>query len=116
MGSSSTGLRPGRLFLLYGGIVFLLFLAVPTAVYLAFDPERLDLNDSARRSAPGQFARLADGYTHYEIGGPPDGRVVVLAAGATVPYYIWDPTFAALTAAGFRVLRYDYYGRGYSDR
>ena len=116
MGSSSTGLRPGRLFLLYGGIVFLLFLAVPTAVYLAFDPERLDLNDSARRSAPGQFARLADGYTHYEIGGPPDGRVVVLAAGATVPYYIWDPTFAALTAAGFRVLRYDYYGRGFSDR
>jgi pimeloyl-ACP methyl ester carboxylesterase len=41
---------------------------------------------------------------------------VVLAAGATVPYYIWDPTFAALVQAGFRVLRYDYYGRGYSDR
>ena len=116
MGSSSTGIKPGRLFLLYGGIVFLLFVVVPAAVYFAFDPERLDLNDSARRSAPGQFARLADGYTHYEIGGPPDGQVVVLAAGATVPYYIWDPTFAALTAAGFRVLRYDYYGRGYSDR
>jgi pimeloyl-ACP methyl ester carboxylesterase len=40
----------------------------------------------------------------------------VLAAGFSVPYYIWDPTFAALTAEGFRVLRYDYYGRGYSDR
>ena len=48
--------------------------------------------------------------------GRPDGRVVVLAAGFSVPYYIWDPTFAALTGAGFRVLRYDYYGRGYSDR
>ena len=42
--------------------------------------------------------------------------VVVLAAGFSVPYYIWDPTFKALTGAGFRVLRYDYYGRGYSDR
>ncbi len=42
--------------------------------------------------------------------------VVVLAAGFSVPYYIWDPTFKALTDAGFRVLRYDYYGRGYSDR
>src|SRR4029434_8626008 len=45
-----------------------------------------------------------------------NGPVVVLAAGFSVPYYIWDPTFAALTNAGFRVLRYDYYGRGYSDR
>jgi len=40
----------------------------------------------------------------------------VLAAGISVPYYIWDPTFTALVQAGYRVLRYDYYGRGYSDR
>jgi pimeloyl-ACP methyl ester carboxylesterase len=116
MGSSSAGVRPGRLLLIYGVIVFLLFVAAPIAVYYASDPERLDLNQSVRAAAPGQFARLGDGYTHYEIGGPSDGRVVVLAAGATVPYYIWDPTFTALVGAGFRVLRYDYYGRGFSDR
>lgn len=29
---------------------------------------------------------------------------------------MWDPTFAALADTGLRVLRYDYYGRGYSDR
>ena len=116
MGSSPTGPRPGRLVLLYGGIVFLLFVAVPAGVYVAADPEKLDIDQSVRDSAPGQFAHLSDGYTHYEIGGPTDGRVVVLAAGATVPYYIWDPTFSALVGAGFRVLRYDYYGRGYSDR
>jgi pimeloyl-ACP methyl ester carboxylesterase len=67
-------------------------------------------------SAPGQFVRLSDGYTHFELGGPADGPVVVLAAGLSVPYYIWDPSFKALVGAGFRVLRYDYYGRGYSDR
>ena len=116
MGSSATGPRPGRLLLLYGGIALLLFVAVPAGVYVAADPERLDLDQSVRNAAPGHFARLTDGYTHYEIGGPPEGRVVVLAAGATVPYYIWDPTFTALVGAGFRVLRYDYYGRGYSDR
>jgi pimeloyl-ACP methyl ester carboxylesterase len=69
-----------------------------------------------RQSAPGQFVRLSDGFTHYELAGPESARVVVLAAGISVPYYIWDPTFAALVQAGFRVLRYDYYGRGYSDR
>ena len=84
--------------------------------YSLADPERLDLDPSIRRSAPGQFVALGDGYTHYELGGPPGGRVVVLAAGSSVPYYIWDPTFSAITKAGFRVLRYDYYGRGYSDR
>jgi|RhiMetdeSRZDD1v2_1073273.scaffolds.fasta_scaffold379792_2 pimeloyl-ACP methyl ester carboxylesterase len=85
-------------------------------VYVYADPEQRELDASARARVSGSFVKLSDGYTHYELGGPPDGRVVVLAAGFSVPYYIWDPTFAALTASGFRVLRYDYYGRGYSDR
>ena len=79
-------------------------------------PRRLDLDDAVRRETPGQFVRLSNGFTHYELGGPPTGRLVVLAAGFSVPYYIWDPTFSALTEAGVRVLRYDYYGRGFSDR
>ena len=96
--------------------LLLLVAVAPFALYWLADPETLDLNDEARKAAPGQFVKLTDGYTHYEIGGPAGGRVVVLAAGFSVPYYIWDPTFAALTGAGFRVLRYDYYGRGFSDR
>ena len=94
----------------------LLIVAAGGGLYLAADPEHLEIDQTVRASAPGQFVRLSDGFTHYEMGGPADGRVVVLAAGVSVPYYIWDPTFAALTQAGFRVLRYDYYGRGYSDR
>jgi pimeloyl-ACP methyl ester carboxylesterase len=94
----------------------LLIVAALSGLYLAADPERREIDDSVRASAPGQFIRLSDGYTHYELAGPSGGRTVVLAAGISVPYYIWDPTFAALVQAGFRVLRYDYYGRGYSDR
>ena len=41
---------------------------------------------------------------------------MVLIHGFSVPAYIWDGTFEALGAAGFRALRYDLYGRGYSDR
>jgi pimeloyl-ACP methyl ester carboxylesterase len=90
--------------------------ALSWGLYVYADPEQRALDASARAGMAGQFAKLSDGYTHYEIGGPADGRVVVLTAGFSVPYYIWDPTFTALTAGGFRVLRYDYYGRGYSDR
>jgi pimeloyl-ACP methyl ester carboxylesterase len=114
--SRPPGITPGRLLCIYGVAFLTLFVLIPAALYFLLDPERLDLDAAARASATGQFARLSDGYTHYELGGPEGGRVVVLAAGASVPYYIWDPTYNALVAAGFRVLRYDYYGRGFSDR
>jgi pimeloyl-ACP methyl ester carboxylesterase len=90
--------------------------AAAVALYSLADPEDRTLDDAVRQTTPGQFVRLSDGYTHYEISGPPGGHVVVLVAGFSVPYYIWDPTVTALTAAGTRVLRYDYYGRGFSDR
>jgi len=94
----------------------LVIVAIGAVLYFAADPEKLDIDENVRRMAPGRFVKLSDGFTHYEIGGPASGRTVVLAAGVSVPYYIWDPTFMALTDAGLRVLRYDYYGRGYSDR
>lgn len=78
--------------------------------------EIADMDAEARENAPGQFVELPDGVTHYDIGGPENGQVVVLVNGFSVPYYIWDPTFAALSEAGFSVLRYDKFGRGYSDR
>ena len=84
--------------------------------YLVADTEKKTLNDKTRSTLPGQFVRLSKGVTHYELGGPEDAPVVVLVHGFSVPYYVWDPTFEALVEAGFRVLRYDLYGRGYSDR
>jgi pimeloyl-ACP methyl ester carboxylesterase len=84
--------------------------------YHHLDPERYPLDDAARAEAPGEFVRLDDGVTHYETAGPDTGRVVVLAAGFSVPAYIWDPLFRQLADSGFRVVRYDYFGRGWSDR
>lgn len=89
------------------------------AVFLtgrAKDPERRTLDDAARAGAPGKFVRLAEGVTHFEAAGPDTGRVVILAAGFSVPSYIWDSLYQGLADSGFRVVRYDYYGRGWSDR
>src|SRR5215831_21219811 len=80
------------------------------------NPERDAIDAAARRSAPGKFIRLADGVTHYDVSGPDGGRPIVLVHGFSVPYYIWDSTASALAGAGFRVIRYDEYGRGLSDR
>ena len=82
----------------------------------ARDPESRTLDAAARGGVPGQFVRLSDGVTHFEVGGPLDGPRVVLVHGFSVPAYIWDTTFLAVTNAGFRVARYDMFGRGWSDR
>ncbi len=61
------------------------------------------------------FADLPTGRTHYELTGPENGRTVVLLHGGTIPMWVWDRQVPPLAHAGFRVLRYDMYGRGHSD-
>ena len=98
------------------GIIVLALVLIGASVQFAFDRERLPLDAVARSGVPSRFARLTDGITEYRLDGPNDGRVVVLLSGASVPFYIWDSTATALASNGFRVLRYNYYGRGFSDR
>jgi pimeloyl-ACP methyl ester carboxylesterase len=95
------------------------FLLGCVAVLLAYwikDPERRTLDDKARTEAPGHFVRLADGLTHYETAGPGSGPIVVLAAAFSVPAYLSDSLYQGLADSGFRVIRFDYFGRGWSDR
>ena len=78
--------------------------------------ETKELNDLIRKEESGSFIQLSDGFTHYELSNPGAENTVVLIHGFSVPYYIYDPTFEFLTQSGFRVLRYDLFGRGFSDR
>lgn len=97
--------------------VFSLAVAALAAPYVAIDAEPDVLDDSVRRASGGQFARLSAGYTHYAIGGIGNaGPTLVLVHGTTIPSLAWDRNVAELVGAGLRVVRYDLYGRGLSDR
>jgi pimeloyl-ACP methyl ester carboxylesterase len=96
--------------------ILIISAALLTTAYLVFRTERKNLDDEARASAPGQFIQLSNGQVHYELGGNPSAALVVLVHGFSTPSYIWDPTYQSLIDAGFSVLRFDLYGRGYSDR
>ncbi len=78
--------------------------------------ETQELNETSRKQADGSFIALSDGVTHYELCGPEDGSPVVLVHGFSGPYFIFDTAFEFLVTSGFRVLRYDLFGRGFSDR
>jgi len=79
--------------------------------------DMLELDDAARAAnAPGQFVALSDGKAHYQWHGPEDGAVTVLVHGFSTPSFVWLGILQPLTEAGLRVLTYDHFGRGWSDR
>ncbi|MEO5826347.1 MAG: alpha/beta hydrolase [Gemmatimonadales bacterium] len=98
-------------------LVLLLVLAVAATIWgLRQNPEHQTLNAAARAGVAGQFVGGPLGVTHYEVTGPDSGSVVVLVHGFSVPMYIWDSLFTTLGDAGYRTIRYDVLGRGWSDR
>ncbi|WGW04196.1 alpha/beta fold hydrolase [Tropicibacter oceani] len=77
---------------------------------------RKPMNARAREAAPGQFAQLSQGITHYQWLGAAEGPVAVCVHGLTTPSFVWRTLAEDLGAMGFRVLVYDLFGRGFSDR
>lgn len=96
------------------GIFILLITAVGAT--LICNVEKVELDQTSKEEAPGEFLLLPAGEVHYQLVGPADGPLVALVHGFSVPSYVWDPTLSALESAGYRVLIFDLYGRGYSDR
>lgn len=104
-----------KLFKIFTVLVLMVILGI-CGTYFYYDKEKKDLDESVRKSARGKFIKLSKGFVHYELAGPESGNVVVLVHGAGSGYYAWDNNFYQLANAGYRVLRYDLYGRGLSDR
>lgn len=89
------------------------------------DGTRLGLADKI----DGEFVRLSDGLTHYKwtvkdeansgirsssLGATTD--TIVFIHGSSLPSFIFNANAKALADEGFRVLTYDLFGRGFSDR
>ena len=105
-----------RIIILALFLLVILGCLVTYIAYVSVNMETRPMNETARKEADGRFVVLGDGITHYESGGPDTGKTVILVHGFSVPYYIWGGTFDSLVRSGFHVVRYDEFGRGYSDR
>jgi len=97
-------------------MIWVLLLLGVAAIPFVVERTRRPMNTAERATAPGQFARLSGGMTHYEWHGPAEGPVVICVHGLTTPSFVWGGMVTGLTGMGYRVLTYDLYGRGYSDR
>jgi len=99
-----------------GWILFLLLIGAIAVAPLVVESRRLPMDQAERTNAPGQFANLSLGQTHYDWSGHIDGPVAVCVHGLTSPSFVWSAVVKVLTLMGFRILTYDLYGRGFSDR
>ena len=96
------------------GLGILLFGLCASYVWAGRELKPLDETERAR--APGQFAELPDGKIHYRLSGPEGAPLIVMVHGFSTPAFIFEQNAAALREAGFRVLQFDHFGRGWSDR
>jgi pimeloyl-ACP methyl ester carboxylesterase len=102
-------------------IVTTAFLIIMAVGYWAAGRAKPALDAAARlalqkEGAAHSFIELKDGWVHYRLEGPATGPLIVLVHGFSVPSFVFDDYVQPLTEAGYRVLSFDNYGRGFSDR
>ena len=101
-------------------MTYFLFLAALTLAVIAIWPfsierRRTVIGVNERYGAPGEFADLSQGVTHYRWVGPARGPVAVVIHGFASPMESMESVAQGLGGLGYRVLMYDLYGRGLSD-
>ena len=78
--------------------------------------EHIIKDENFRQSVEsGNFIELSEGYTYYEVDNRESNNSLIFIHGFSVPSYIWDKTYYSAKEKGFKVVRLDLYGRGYSD-
>ncbi|WP_238366317.1 alpha/beta fold hydrolase [Mesobacterium pallidum] len=97
-------------------MIWLLPLALAIAAPFVVEALRPAMTDAVRADRKGSFARLSRGVTRYRWYGRGGGPVAVMVHGLTTPSFVWHALATDLAEAGYRVLTYDLYGRGLSDR
>ena len=96
-------------------LIILAFLILILLIYLFSSFEKGNLEEY-RQGSEYEFANLSQGLTAYKDIGNKDDPAIIVIHGATLPSEGFIGFCSGLSAKGYRVICYDQYGRGYSDR
>jgi pimeloyl-ACP methyl ester carboxylesterase len=97
-------------------IIALLLFAAFFVFPLLKEAAKQKLGEKERTNAPGNFVTLSRGVVHYRWFGAETGDLIVCIHGLTTPSFVFEGLASHYANIGKRVLVYDHYGRGYSDR
>ena len=92
-----------------------IFLFIPIFLYFSLDRENVDINEF-RLNSGYQELKLTEGVTSYKDLGDKNNEVIVLVHGATFGSLAYEEYVNVFLENNYRVITYDQYGRGFSDR
>ena len=95
--------------------ILLLIIVVLTVIYAFSSFEKGDLKYYQEKS-DYNFVNLSKGLTAYKDYGNKNDPAIIIIHGATLPSEGYVGFCEGLSQKGYRVICYDQYGRGYSDR
>ncbi len=95
--------------------ILLLIIVVLTVIYAFSSFEKGDLK-SYQEKSDYNFVYLSKGLTAYKDYGNKNDPAIIIIHGATLPSEGYVGFCDGLSQKGYRVICYDQYGRGYSDR
>jgi len=99
--------------LIYSVLILSLFASITIYSYFNEDSSALDL---ARNSSGDELIRSDGGVTRYKIFGQKNIETLILIHSFNGFLESWNPNINSLVDAGYRVVVYDLFGRGLSDR
>ena len=90
-------------------------LLISLLIYRRSDRETVSAADF-RLDSGYQVASMEHGFTAYQSFGPNEGQAVIIVHGGTLGSMAYQDYVPPLVKDGLRVIIYDQYGRGFSDR
>ena len=95
--------------------LFFIFIIIPASLYLNLNKENIDISEF-RLNSGYEEVKLSDGITSYKDIGDKNNKVIILVHGATFGSLAYEEYVNVFVENNYRVITYDQYGRGYSDR
>ncbi|MBO9409654.1 alpha/beta hydrolase [Shimia sp. R9_1] len=77
---------------------------------------RKSMTRATQQREPGETALIRGRATYYQLDEKSELPLLICIHGWTTASYVWEPLRPRLQHKGYRVLTYDLFGRGFSDR
>ena len=94
----------------------LLLLLIAVAAYGLARTGLKELDQAARDDLGGLYLPTKRGLLSYTREGASDAPAIILVHGFSTPKFVWEQVTPFLLGAGYQVITYDHFGRGFSDR